>query len=273
MNSAGLSNVADLADVAPDDLVAARRTVTDRLLQRFDRWGPVAYSSTPFAPVVDGERSSSAPWAALADGAARDVELLIGHSRDEYSLLAAQLPDIDDVAGGRPDRRARHPRQGRHRYRAAYPSATPMQLRETALSDWLYRMPALHLAEAAHLGGARVWLYELCWGFGPHGASHGLDTLLLFGTADVDGEVTTAGPAAVAAAEELSATRPAPNTCDFRHGSPWLDPVPRTPSARPAYLSSPSRVRRLSERSRSLWTHLRFGVFDIDTRRLTLAVA
>jgi hypothetical protein len=39
---------------------------------------------------------------------------------------------------------------------------------------------------------------------GPNGASHGLNTLLLFGTADVYGEVTTAGPAAVAAAEQLS---------------------------------------------------------------------
>ena len=44
------------------------------------------------------------------------------------------------------------PTPGAHRYRAAYPSATPKQLRETALSDWLYRMPALHLAEAADLG-------------------------------------------------------------------------------------------------------------------------
>ena len=49
------SSVADLADLSPDDLVAASRTVTDDLLQRFDRWGPVAYSSTPFAPVVDGD--------------------------------------------------------------------------------------------------------------------------------------------------------------------------------------------------------------------------
>jgi para-nitrobenzyl esterase len=135
-----LSSVADLADVVPDDLVTASRTVTDSLLQRFDRWGPVAYSSTPFAPVVDGDVLRSAPWAALVDGAARDVELLVGYSRYEYSLLAAQLPDIDDaqvdvlIDGLSPTPRA-------SRYRTAYPSATPNQLRETALSDWLYRMP------------------------------------------------------------------------------------------------------------------------------------
>jgi len=97
------------------------------------------------------------------------------------------------------------PTPGAHRYRAAYPSATPKQLRETALSDWLYRMPAPTRRRSRRPRcGARVWLYEPCWGFGPRGASHGLDTLLLCGTADVDGEVTTAGPAAVAAAEQLS---------------------------------------------------------------------
>jgi para-nitrobenzyl esterase len=196
-------SVADLADVAPDDLVAATGAVTSSLPQRLDRWGPVAYAFTPFAPVVNADVLPSAPWAALADGVARDVELLIGHSRDEYSLLAARLPDIDEAeVDVLIDGLSLTP--GADRYRAAYPSAAPKQLRETALSDWLYRMPALHLAEAADLGGARVWLYKLCWGFGPHGASHGLDTLLVFGTADLDGEVTTAGPAAVAATEQLS---------------------------------------------------------------------
>jgi para-nitrobenzyl esterase len=252
-------SVADLADVDPDDLVAATRTVSGRLPQRLDRWGPVAYAFTPFAPVVDGDVLPSAPWAGLADGAARGVELLIGHSRDEYSLLAAQLPDIDDaqvddLIDGL------SPTPGAHRYRAAYPSATAHQLRETALSDWLYRMPALHVAEAADLGGARVWLYELCWGFGPHGASHGLDTLLLFGTADVDGEVTTAGPAAVAATEQLSQLIRAEHLAFATTGDPGWTRF-RTPQRRTrVYNPEPVLVAYPEEQSRSLWSHQRFGV-------------
>jgi para-nitrobenzyl esterase len=73
------------------------------------------------------------------------------------------------------------------------------------LSDWLFRMPALHLAEAAAIGGSRVWLYGLRWGIGPRGASHGLNTLLVFGTTDVYGEVT-AGPAALARTQQLART-------------------------------------------------------------------
>jgi para-nitrobenzyl esterase len=90
------------------------------------------------------------------------------------------------------------------RYRAAFPSTSPERLRETALSDWLYRIPTLHLAEAAHAGGAQVWLYELCWGFGSAGASHGLDTLLVFGTTHINTGLTEAGPQAVAESRQLS---------------------------------------------------------------------
>ena len=54
-----------------------------------DRWGQVAPTVTPFSPVVDGEVLPSTPWEALAAGAARDVELLVGHNRDEYRLFLA----------------------------------------------------------------------------------------------------------------------------------------------------------------------------------------
>ena len=185
--------------------MAAVVRVKDRLPHRADRWGAVASTPTPFSPVVDGDVLPSAPWAGLAAGAASDVELLIGHGRDEYSLLAAELPDIDD-ADVDPLIEQLTPTPGARRYRAAFPAVVANELRETVLSDWLFRMPALHLAEAADRGGARVWLYELRWGFGPRGASHGLDTLLVFGTTDVVGEVTAAGPAALAECRQLSQT-------------------------------------------------------------------
>ena len=140
-----------------------------------------------------------------------------------------------------------------------------MQLRETALSDWLYRMPALHLAEAASLGGSRVWLYELCWGFGPHGASHGLDTLLLFGTADVYGEVFSAGPAAVAATEELSHLIRAEHVSFATSGDPgWTRFGTLQPWTR-VYRPEPVLVAYPEERSRVLWRQEHFGILEVTT--------
>ena len=152
----------------------AARSVTARLPRYERRWGPIVHTTTPFAPVVDGEILPASPWSALAAGAARGVNLLVGHVRDEFSLYAARLGDVDD-AGVDALLDGLEPTPGARRYRTACPGVPPGQLRETALSDWLFRMPSLHFAEAAHAGGARVWLYELGWGFGAQGASHGLE--------------------------------------------------------------------------------------------------
>jgi para-nitrobenzyl esterase len=251
----------DLVDVAPDDLVAAAETVTGRLTQRTDRWGAVAWSSTPFSPVVDGAVLPGAPWAALAAGAARDVELLVGHTRDEYSLLAAQIPDID--ADLLIDQLT--PTPGARRYRAAFPAVDSNELRETALSDWLYRMPALHLAEAADRGGTPVWLYEMRWGFGPHGASHGLDTLLVFGTLDVHGEVTAAGPTALAEMQQLSQTIRAEHLAFAAAGDPGWARFDRRGRITRVYGPEPPVGTYPEERSRTIWRDRRFGLLDLRT--------
>jgi para-nitrobenzyl esterase len=65
-------------------------------------------------------------------------------------------------------------------YRAA--GGSPDELYDQVHSDWLFRMPSLHLAEA-HTG--RTHLYELTWPApgmgGVLGACHGLDVPLVFG--------------------------------------------------------------------------------------------
>ena len=155
------------------------------------------------------------------------------------------------------------PTPGAARYRTAFPESTGNALREVALADWLYRMPALHLAEAAAVGGARVWLYELAWGFGPAGASHGLDTLLVYGTTDVYGEVTAAGPTALAEAAALTKALRADHLAFAAAGDPgWPRFEPRQRHTR-VYGPEPVLVRYPEERSRAIWRDRRFGVLDL----------
>jgi para-nitrobenzyl esterase len=172
------------------------------------------------------------------------------------------MPDIDDDAAVDVIENLT-PTPGASRYRAAFPGLTGDRLRETALADWLYRMPAVHLAEAAAVGGSRVWLYELLWGFGPHGASHGLDTLLVFGTTDVHGEVTAAGPAAVAHAHRLSRTIRTDHLAFATTGDPgWPRYHPRDRRTR-VYEPEPALVPYPEQRSRAIWRDQRFGVLDL----------
>ncbi|GAA5126665.1 carboxylesterase/lipase family protein [Pseudonocardia adelaidensis] len=256
--------VEDLADVAPDDLVAAARSVTGSLPQREGRWGPLAHTPTPFSPVVDGEVLPVVPWVGLAGGAARDVDLLVGHTRDEFSLLARGLGDIDE-AGVDTLINGLAPTPGALRYRAAHPSAAPNELRDLAMSDWLWRMPALHLAEAAHAGGAGVWLYELCWGFNSVGASHSLDTLLVFGTAEIETGLTEAGPDAVAQAQHLSDLMRTELLSFASAGEPgWARYRPDERLTR-VYGADSTLARYPEERSRRMWRDQRFAALDLTS--------
>lgn len=126
------------------------------------------------------------------------------------------------------------------------------------MSDWLYRMPAVRLADAAESGGARVWLYELCRGFGPQGASHGLDTLLVLGTVDVDGEITAAGPAVVGEAEALSASMRAELVAFATTGDPGWGRYRAGERSTRVYIPERDLVPYPEERSRVLWSDQRF---------------
>ena len=153
------------------------------------RWGPVAYTPTPFSPVVDGEVLPAAPWRPVATGAGRDVDLITGHTRDEYRLfmqvyglrgqVTAEMASAA-LAGLGPD----GPADAEAAYRTVYPDADPETLFELVHSDWLFRMPTLHLAQAHAAAGGRTFLYELRYPapVGGLGACHAIDVPLVFGS-------------------------------------------------------------------------------------------
>jgi para-nitrobenzyl esterase len=180
-----------LRDVTPGQLVEAGQKVLASFGERAsrDRWGAVAHTLTPFSPVVDGEVLPDPPWAALRHGRARDVELIIGHNRDECRLFTAGHEVADAAVTSALDAFTPQP-GGPAAYRKAFPAADDRRLYELAYSDWLFRMPSLHLADAHASGGGVAYLYELTYpapgAGGVLGACHGLDVPLVFGTPRAD---------------------------------------------------------------------------------------
>jgi para-nitrobenzyl esterase len=176
-----------LATAAPHRLVAAQMAVTAGL-REYGQWGPVALTVTPFSPVVDGEVLPRAPWRALLAGAARDVDLLVGHNKDEYRLFiqaGGQAGRITDAQAAEVLHAFAPASSGPDAYRQAYPGIDPERLYEVVFSDWLFRMPSLHLAQAHAASGGRTFLYELTYPApaAPEalGACHGLDVPLVWG--------------------------------------------------------------------------------------------
>ncbi|GAA2590426.1 carboxylesterase family protein [Winogradskya consettensis] len=242
--------VTDLAEVDPGLLARTADAVTA---------GPAAYESMLFAPVVDGDVLPATPWQALAAGAAHDVVLLAGHTRHEqrlFSLINGELGRVTpEQAAHALDTLAPAP-DGAQRYRDAFPDAAAEELYELVHSDWLFRMPTVHLADA-HTG--RTYLYELTWpapGMGGIlGACHGLDVPLVFGN------LTAGGPAA------LLGDEPGPDAADLsaRMRAAWTRFATAGDPGWPAYdpgsqltqiFDVPGDVAPYPEQhSRQIWQH------------------
>jgi para-nitrobenzyl esterase len=194
----------DLAGVDPRLLPAASDEVMGKIEQFAHRWGRAAHGHVLFAPVVDGDVLPTTPWQGLTG----EVDLVVGHTRDEQRLLTvvsgmlgeitpAQAAETADLLGPDPQR-----------YRKSF--RDPGELFEVVRSDWLFRMPSLHLAESQVRAGGRAYLYELTWpapGMGGiFGACHGLDVPLVFGNLTAGQPATLIGeptPEAVAMSERM----------------------------------------------------------------------
>jgi para-nitrobenzyl esterase len=258
--------VADMATVAPAELPAVGDAVMAKISQWADRWGLAAHRSIPVAPVVDGDVLPATPWQALAEGAARDIDLIAGHVRNEqrlFALIEGILGMVtDEQATAALDLYAPSP-DGARKYRAT--GAGPDDLYDQVHSDLLFRMPSLRLAEA-HTG--RTHVYELTWPApgmgGALGACHGLDVPLVFGN------LTSGQPAVllgddVTEAEVVSAQMRKAWTAFATTGDPgWpaYDPEQRLTRI---FDTEPTVGTYPEDTSRRIWSEHEFSVLRLIT--------
>ncbi|MEV6955552.1 carboxylesterase family protein [Streptomyces sp. NPDC051183] len=264
---------ADLAAVAPARLSAAGDAVGAKMDRWADRWGLAAHRSIPFAPVVDGDALPVTPWQALADGAARDVELLVGHTRDEQRLFTALDGLLGQVTQEQADAalNAFAPgRDGARRYRDGFPAAGPDELYELVHSDWLFRMPSLHLARARTAAGGRAHVYELTWPApgmgGAFGACHGLDVPLVFGNLDRGQPAVLIGEGPSPEAEALSARMRAAWTAFATHGDPGWPAYDSGQRLVQLFDARPEVTAYPEETSRRIWQDHAIGVLPLLDR-------
>ena len=257
---------AGLAAIDPQRLADEVDLLSSDMPAHADRWGNVALL---FSPVVDGERVPDVPWRALKDGRAAGVELLAGHTRDEFRLfpvLAGSRGKIteEDAATAL---RIFAP-GGEQAYRSRYPHVSAEDLFELVHSDMMFRMPGLHLAEAHIAAGGTAFLYELCWPSpalgGALGACHALDVPLLFGTFSSSGSRMLLGEEEPSAeALTLAAEIRRAWTAFATHGDPgW--PAYRADQRLTRLLDADSSTAPYPEEaSRQIWDGHEFDPFDL----------
>jgi para-nitrobenzyl esterase len=256
------ATVTDLAEADPGLLTQAGDVVAETIAARASRWGRAAHALIPFAPVIDGDVLPVTPWQALAAGAARDIDLIAGHTRDEQRLLTVISGRLGQVTPAEAAEALEIFAPDPGHYRRAYPSAGPDQLFELVLSDWVFRMPSLHLAEAHLAGGGRAHVYELTWNApgmgGVMGACHGLDVPLVFGNLTGTGPATLIGESPTPEAEALSAEMRTAWTTFATTGDPgW--PAYSLDQRLTMVFDQPSAVTAYpEEQSRTIWRDYTF---------------
>lgn len=259
----------ELARLSPEQLIEAGDAMSEKM-GGYPQWGRVAHVPTLCAPVVDGEVLPAVPWRSLADGTANEVELIVGHNRDEYRLFMAISGDTGQITAERADTALRALAPDPEAYRAAYPGADEERLYELVHSDWLFRMPSVRLAEARQRHG-RAHLYELTWpapGMGGDllGACHGLGLPLTFGnlTAGAAGLLLGQDPPPDAA--ELSARVRAAWIAFATTGDPGWPAY--EPQDRHTWIidTKPDIAAYPEETSRELWAGHAFGPLALRAR-------
>jgi para-nitrobenzyl esterase len=179
-----------LRDVPAKDLMAATNAVAGRSV------------IPPFSPVADGELIPARPFAAIADGSARGVPLIVGTNLEEmklYRFLDPLLERLDEAAllkrsglifpGTGPDGRA-HAERAVDTYRSARRArgedASAVETWLAISTDHIFRAGALNLAELHARHTPEVFVYQFEWKGKepgrPQGAIHALELPFVFGT-------------------------------------------------------------------------------------------
>ncbi|MFJ3778940.1 carboxylesterase/lipase family protein [Streptomyces sp. NPDC090075] len=267
-------NVKALSGVDARELPAIGHTVESKMRQHAARWGNFAHTLTLFSPVVDGEVLPVTPWQGLARGAGQDVELIIGHNRDEWRTFFLFGNLFGKVTEEQAGDALRHfgpgeEEEGERAYREAFPDMSAEDLFEVVQSDWLFRMPALKLAEAQAAGGGKAYLYELAWQSPGHGgvlrACHGLDGPLLFGTYDAHLGPVAIGPEHVAEAEVLTSQIRSAWTSFAATGDPGWPAFDAERRLTRIFDTEPSVTAYPEEVSRRLWQPYAFAAMPLLT--------
>jgi para-nitrobenzyl esterase len=257
----------DLAAVPAKDLVDAATEVEATAPQREDRWGyGRAVRGAIFGPVVDGTVVPATPWRAMASGAARDVEMIIGHNRDEYNIVIAGAGGPDTVTEAATERALRTlpPRpSGAGGYRAAHPDADHAELYQIVCSDFVYRMPTLHLAKAHAAAGGQTYLYEFCWDATSIGAAHTVEIPAVFGTLDSPYGAQLYGTPPPPRAVTLSADMGQAWRSFAANGDPGWPRYDAADELTRVFGAEPTVVRYPEQASEAIWAGHQFEPFPL----------
>jgi para-nitrobenzyl esterase len=183
-----------------------------------------------FCPVLDGVTLPQPPLDAVRAGLSSGVPLLTGTNLDEWSLFDLMTRSGMDESRlrSRVERLFADPTEVIATYRANRPEATPDDLWSAMMTDRVFRIPAIRLAEAqsAHQP-ERTFMYHFTWPTpafdGRLGSCHALEIPFVFDNLDQPGVDLFMGDAAP---QSLADAMHRSWLAFARHGDPGHEALP-----------------------------------------------
>jgi para-nitrobenzyl esterase len=222
-----------LLAVPVDDILRAQATVDAEV----QAGGGPGIGRLAFQPVVDSASATVPlpPLDAVRAGSAAGVHLIAGTTADEWNLFQIQARSTGNVTPERIRRRlARVVGDERvddtlDAYRAARPAGDLEGWFCAAMTDWVFRMPAIRLVEAQAPHAPRVSMYRFDYPStafgGVLGACHAIDIPFIFANLDRGGVDVMLGDAD-ADTRRLSGRASRAWAAAARTGSPEHDDLP-----------------------------------------------
>ena len=146
-----------------------------------------------FKPYYDGEVLKKRPVDAIAEGACRGVDIMVGSAEEEWRWYTVPNGAIDKIGesavNGFVDSTG-FPKDIVERYRNAGRGQTAGELFTALQSDFVFRMPANKVLESQKAAGGKAWAYSFAWksdaANGRLGAAHSVDLPFVFKTLHKD---------------------------------------------------------------------------------------
>lgn len=180
-----------IAGVSLERLVQAQIDLRADQVARPDpsRWGETLATGMLFQPTLDGDTLDALPITRIAGGSGAGVDLLVGTNSEEYRFFIVPPGMMDLVTDGYLATVATSyglpVDQGLATYRAAAGAdASPGEVLAAVSTDWLFRIPAIRMAEARAAAPGATYMYEFSWRSpqcnGRLGACHALEIAFVF---------------------------------------------------------------------------------------------
>jgi para-nitrobenzyl esterase len=137
-------------DAPPEHLLKAQQAISLAMATGKLPRSATSASGLPFGPVIDGALLPRHPYEAICEGSSASVPLMCGTTRDEWNLFGLMAKSVTDadMLRHRVGRIVERPEALVAAYRKAWADASYDELFSAIMTDRVFRVPAIRLAEA-----------------------------------------------------------------------------------------------------------------------------